>query len=275
MDITHNSIEKILRCHDHKGGHIRVIKGRIQVSFANPLSLLTRCSWCRCLHCRDILSPAEHFEGPPRPFFWLPVSMSGKLGLSEEEVEHLKVESAEWCRYNGLVMREGQTASMTLTPGRQAYLLKLLTCSVPKHCVEKAKTLAPLFNKLVHKISEDVEFLLDVHRSVPDDFTQRLVRIVKTVHEEGRLCRRIITDAQVATHKKSRWVFSAQITCYTIPTTERRFQISRISLTLRKLNYNKLRLTQSPPPLQACHFSLTTYTSASAKISRINFKGIL
>lgn len=43
--------------------------------------------------------------------------MSG-LTLSTEQLNHLQFESAEWCRYNGLVMRAGSPASHTLSPGR-------------------------------------------------------------------------------------------------------------------------------------------------------------
>jgi hypothetical protein len=111
--------------------------------------------------------------------------MLGRNPLTAEQVQHLQKEFGEWCRYNGLVMREGHPASITLTPGRFAVPNLSFYISVPKACVELAKSLAPVFNKLVHKICEDTKFLLQVHEHVPDDFTQRLAKIVKTIAEEG------------------------------------------------------------------------------------------
>lgn len=82
----------------------------------------------------------------------------------------------------------------------------------------RAKEYAPIFNKLVHKICEDIEFLLKVHEHVPDDFTQRLVQIVKTVNDEG-LVKVLFTHYQVEILRRSKWVSLDQTTCFTAQTT--------------------------------------------------------
>lgn len=53
-------------------------------------------------------------------FFTNTWHMSGeRFNFTEDQLQQLKTECAEWSRYNGLVMRN-KSAAMTLTPGRFA-----------------------------------------------------------------------------------------------------------------------------------------------------------
>jgi len=91
-------------------------------------------------------------------------------------------EAVQWAILNGLVMAvPGDQAVFTHAP------FTLRPSPLPRRLFDEAVALCQPFNRLVHAVSRDTAFLVDVHREVVavDPFTANLVKILQDVHTEG------------------------------------------------------------------------------------------
>jgi len=93
--------------------------------------------------------------------------------ISEVQAETLKEECVSWALSHGLLI-SGNVSPITLLPTQ-----------IPRVLLKNAIDLATLFNELVHNVSLDTDFIFKKLESVDDDFTKRLVNILKEVTEEG------------------------------------------------------------------------------------------
>eukprot|EP00667_Euglena_gracilis_P008193 EG_transcript_8300 len=92
-------------------------------------------------------------------------------------------ESTQWAVINGLVMAVPGATQTVVT--HCPYTLR--PSPYPRRLFQQALELSQPFNRLVHAVSQDVAFLVDVHKEVVlvDDFTRHLVDILQAVHAEG------------------------------------------------------------------------------------------
>jgi len=92
--------------------------------------------------------------------------------LTPEEVELFKFQSSEWSLCNGFAYKDGMAPHCT--PG-----------GIPEKLVSGVINVSPLFNKMVHLVSQNLDFMLEAHKDVPDSFTQSLIQICVKVREAG------------------------------------------------------------------------------------------
>lgn len=96
--------------------------------------------------------------------------------MSSKEPNSLLQQAVSWSATNGLIYTDG------------AYVwghapLSLLPSSFPRESFEYMKTIQPIFNTLVDKISRDKDFIMSTlyQAAQSDEFTRRLLKIYDTL----------------------------------------------------------------------------------------------
>ncbi|KAF9407232.1 hypothetical protein BGZ94_002783 [Podila epigama] len=116
--------------------------------------------------------------------------------LTEEQLTILKDAALDFCLSHGLVVRPPPPPPSTtqdahhhaaLSTGVINAPVSLFPTPFPKPAFQDAVRIQPLFNQLVHDISEDDAFLKEImeNLSTVDDFVKRLYELYLTVKAEG------------------------------------------------------------------------------------------
>lgn len=92
--------------------------------------------------------------------------------LSQEEIDYLKRESADYCLAHGILMRPNE---LTIVP------YTLFPSPFPDQWFKEANRIQPIFNALFDNVSQDSTFLLESLASTcdQDEFTSNLVDLFK------------------------------------------------------------------------------------------------
>ncbi|KAG0344186.1 hypothetical protein BG004_004663, partial [Podila humilis] len=113
--------------------------------------------------------------------------------LTEEQLTILKDAALDFALSHGLVVRpppapvsSGQDQAV-LSTGVINAPISLFPTPFPKRAFQDALQIQPLYNQLVHDISEDDAFLKEIMESLStvDDFVKRLYDLYLTVKKEG------------------------------------------------------------------------------------------
>ncbi|KAJ3290546.1 hypothetical protein HDU79_003161 [Rhizoclosmatium sp. JEL0117] len=104
------------------------------------------------------------------------------MPLSPSQLRDIAVDFAV---LNGLVLATEKSASLQRPISHAPFALN--PSNIPKNCFEAAVKLQPLFNTLVHKVSEDAGFLKEVMDGLAsvDDFTGKCYDIYTQTQKEG------------------------------------------------------------------------------------------
>eukprot|EP00026_Physarum_polycephalum_P008560 Phypoly_transcript_08648.p1 GENE.Phypoly_transcript_08648~~Phypoly_transcript_08648.p1 ORF type:complete len:467 (+),score=77.63 Phypoly_transcript_08648:80-1480(+) len=105
--------------------------------------------------------------------------MFDPVELSDETLNCLQEQAHDYAVGHGIMIYKKGDPGVTHAP------FTLLPSPFPAELFRQATKLAPDYNLLVHEISKKKDFILSTLENVPDEFTQRLIKIFKTVHEEG------------------------------------------------------------------------------------------
>jgi len=110
--------------------------------------------------------------------------------LEESFLQQVFDESKSWAFANGLVMGtpEGDEAKVTHAP------FILIPSAMPRCVYEQASALAQDFNILIHRASQDHEFICKALDGVSeaDEFTGNLLHLYKQARTEGKKHVRIL-----------------------------------------------------------------------------------
>jgi glutathione synthase len=93
---------------------------------------------------------------------------------SEDAKADFTADIESWARVHGLVMGNGAPTPFTL-----------VSHPIRREVFKQAMESGPLFGKLVHAVSKDVDYVNWVLRSVTDPFTVQLLSILNSVAKEG------------------------------------------------------------------------------------------
>ncbi|XP_049849062.1 glutathione synthetase-like [Schistocerca gregaria] len=99
-------------------------------------------------------------------------------GLSQR---HLSEEIRKWARIHGFVFEDGTALPVSLVPQ-----------SIKKELFDRAAELAPLFNKLIHRMAQDSEFLFGAFENLGDPLIERLLWVLKHVMDEGGYAQKVM-----------------------------------------------------------------------------------
>lgn len=103
---------------------------------------------------------------------------------TDVEKQELVGRSVDWAASHGLVMRYKNTGENNIPSCLAVHApFALFPSPFPKSCYDHAIQLQPLFNKLVHVVANDTDFVANVIGSLSggvDDFTWRLFEIFKS-----------------------------------------------------------------------------------------------
>ncbi|KAF9319995.1 hypothetical protein BG003_007521 [Podila horticola] len=125
--------------------------------------------------------------------------------LTEEQLNILKDAALDFALSHGLVVRpppapesKDDPHHATLSTGVINAPISLFPTPFPKQAYKDAVQVQPLFNQLVHEISEDDAFLKEIMESLShvDDFVKRLYDLYLTVKKEG-----IVQPASLGIHR--------------------------------------------------------------------------
>jgi len=140
--------------------------------------------------------------------------MQEQPSFEEGFIQQLFEESKSWAFANGLVMGtpEGDEAKVTHAP------FILLPSSMPASVLQQAYSLAPDFNLLVHRASQDHAFICNAldHVSAADEFTGSLLRLYKEARAAGKTHVRSIPlffFLSLQLNRVELWASIALITC--------------------------------------------------------------
>eukprot|EP01112_Ceratiomyxa_fruticulosa_P007119 TRINITY_DN1839_c0_g1_i1.p1 TRINITY_DN1839_c0_g1~~TRINITY_DN1839_c0_g1_i1.p1 ORF type:complete len:478 (+),score=109.66 TRINITY_DN1839_c0_g1_i1:206-1639(+) len=103
--------------------------------------------------------------------------------LADDFLQSLRSHAFDWCMAHGMI-------SLKKNPSTGSEYIMHMPCTLlpspfPKSLFELSWNLAKDFNTLVHSAANHPSFLLNTLKDVPDQFTQDLLKIHKTVLEEG------------------------------------------------------------------------------------------
>ncbi|KAI9597537.1 glutathione synthase [Syncephalis fuscata] len=103
--------------------------------------------------------------------------------LSPEQLNELLDTALDWGSAHGLIVGAPNEPSQRLVHAP----LALLPSPFPRGCFEEARSLQPLFNELMDRVSRDDDFLVSIFESVSkvDTFTGRLYDMYKKAKEQG------------------------------------------------------------------------------------------
>ncbi|KAF9982270.1 hypothetical protein BGZ65_003049, partial [Modicella reniformis] len=111
--------------------------------------------------------------------------------LSEEQLQILKDAALDFALSHGLVVRlppaSKDSAVSTVADGVTNAPISLFPTLFPTKAFNDAVRIQPLFNQLVHDISQDDAFLKEIMESLStvDDFVKRLYDLFNEVKKEG------------------------------------------------------------------------------------------
>ncbi|XP_052818920.1 glutathione synthetase-like [Mya arenaria] len=112
------------------------------------------------------------------------LSLSGRT-LGAGELQRIKEKGKQWAVLHAVVMRPQND------PGSKSHVeyapMTLFPSPLPRGVLAEAKALQPYFNRLIHQVAHDHEYLWHcLHNVVKvDDYTRRLWDIYTTVRKEG------------------------------------------------------------------------------------------
>lgn len=99
--------------------------------------------------------------------------------LPDEKLAALSAISIDWALAHGLCV----TAPKQMPPNTTHAPFALYPSPFPKSCYDKAQKLQPIYNSLVHSVSQNHKFLKGVIETLSDPFTSRLYNIYKQTVE--------------------------------------------------------------------------------------------
>ncbi|KAI9003379.1 glutathione synthase [Hyaloraphidium curvatum] len=134
--------------------------------------------------------------------------------MAAEEAEKLATAAIDWSLANGLVMRAlahdpppGAPAVSTFSVVHAPFAL--FPSEFPKEQYGRVMDVQPIWNKLVHAISSDGEFLDSIMESLSkhDEFTGRVYAIYKAVRKEG-----VLHDIHLGLHRSDYMIHAPGLT---------------------------------------------------------------
>ncbi|CAG2059550.1 unnamed protein product [Timema podura] len=106
------------------------------------------------------------------------------LPLGDDVLEEIVDKARDWALMHGAAMRSKDNFSKDLL---QLAPFVLLPSPFPRKEFEKAVSIQPILNELMHKVAHSHDFLVASLKSTieVDEFTRKLFEIYETVNREG------------------------------------------------------------------------------------------